>query len=182
MIGYHLFTILVSSGDLMKPTLLTRRAAFAMAALALAGLAASPIRADDGQTLALVRSPGADPVTLDRAALAALPVTKVTTSTIWTDGVREFTGVALADLVAAYGIEGSLLRATALNDYAVEIPIEDAARGAAIVAYLLDGSEMSVRDKGPFWVIYPYDSDPQFRTETIYSRSIWQLTRIEAIE
>ena len=35
-------------------------------------------------------------------------------------------------------------------------------------------------EKSPFGVIHPYDSDPKFRTETIYSRSIWQLTRIEA--
>ena len=37
---------------------------------------------------------------------------------------------------------------------------------------------MSVREKGPLWVIYPFDSDPEYQTEVIYSRSIWQLDRI----
>jgi hypothetical protein len=40
---------------------------------------------------------------------------------------------------------------------------------------------MSVRDKGPLWVIYPYDSD-DYRSEVIYSRSIWQLDRLEVVQ
>jgi hypothetical protein len=39
---------------------------------------------------------------------------------------------------------------------------------------------MSLREKGPLWVIYPYDSDPAYRTEETYSRSIWQLNRLAA--
>jgi len=37
---------------------------------------------------------------------------------------------------------------------------------------------MSAREKGPVWLVYNYDSDPAFRTETVYSRSVWQLDRI----
>ena len=37
---------------------------------------------------------------------------------------------------------------------------------------------MSVREKGPLWIVYPYDSNIAFQTETIYARSIWQLDRI----
>jgi hypothetical protein len=46
----------------------------------------------------------------------------------------------------------------------------------------MDGNAMSVRDKGPLWVIYPYDSDAAYRTEVIYSRSIWQLDRLEVVQ
>lgn len=160
-----------------------QRRPFACAALVAAlAIIALPAAADDGEPLVIVPEPGAPHVTLDRAALEAMPATTIDTSTIWTEGVRTFTGVLLADLVAAQGITGSTLRAVALNDYAVEIPLSDAEPGGPIIAYRLDGAEMSVREKGPFWVIYPYDADPKFRTETIYSRSIWQLTRIEAIE
>ncbi|RYH00603.1 oxidoreductase, partial [Salipiger sp. IMCC34102] len=38
---------------------------------------------------------------------------------------------------------------------------------------------MQVRDKGPLWIVYPYDDTPEYRSEVIYSRSIWQLDRIE---
>ena len=62
------------------------------------------------------------------------------------------------------------------------MPLTDAVEGGPIVAYRMDGETMSVRDKGPLWIVYPYDSDADYRTEVIYSRSIWQLDRIEVIK
>lgn len=116
----------------------------------------------------------------DLEMLEALDSTEIETSTIWTDGVHVFQGVSLAVLVQRLGIEGTTLTATAINDYAVEIPLSDAVEGGPIVAYRMDGNTMSLRDKGPLWVIYPYDSNSDYRSEVIYSRSIWQLDRIEA--
>jgi hypothetical protein len=66
----------------------------------------------------------------------------------------------------------------AVNDYLVEVPVTDAVDGGPIIAYAVDGAQMSLRDKGPLWLIYPYDSDAKYRTEEIYARSIWQLDRI----
>lgn len=119
---------------------------------------------------------------LDFAMLEELERRRVETSTIWTEGKQVFEGVSLSVLVEALGLEGMTLRASAVNDYAVDIPMSDAIEGGPIVAYLLNGAEMSLRDKGPLWIIYPYDENADFRTEVIYSRSIWQLNRIEAIE
>jgi hypothetical protein len=28
------------------------------------------------------------------------------------------------------------------------------------------------------WIVYPYDRSPDYQSETIYARSIWQLRRI----
>ena len=50
--------------------------------------------------------------------------------------------------------------------------------GGPIIAYERNGKEMSVRSKGPLWIVYPYDSNPSYKTEAIYSRSIWQLEGI----
>ena len=115
----------------------------------------------------------------DMEMLKALPATTFSTSTIWTEGVRQFTGVQLSDLVDAVAAEGSSLKTTAINDYAIEIPMTDAIDGGPILAYQIDGQEMSVREKGPLWVVYPYDLDDKYKSETIYSRSIWQLDSIE---
>jgi len=120
--------------------------------------------------------------TLDLEMLEAMDTTMIETSTIWTDGTQVFQGVSLKTLVEELGIEGTMLRASAINDYTVEVPLSDAVEGGALVAYRLNGETMSVRDKGPLWIIYPYDSDADYRTEVIYSRSIWQLDRIEAID
>jgi hypothetical protein len=115
----------------------------------------------------------------DRAMLEAIGPVTFTTTTTWTEGPQVFTGVELADLLATLGVEAGTLRATAINDYAVDIPVSDAVEGGPIVAYLRDGAPMSVRDKGPLWIVYPYDARPDYQTEVIYSRSIWQLDRIE---
>ena len=64
--------------------------------------------------------------------------------------MRSFNGVLLADLVAAQGIRGSTLHAVALNARAAELPLSDAEPRGPIGAYLLGGSVMSLREKGPF--------------------------------
>ena len=104
------------------------------------------------------------------------------TSTIWSEGTHTFQGVSLKVLADRLGIDGATLRATAINDYSVDIPLTDAVEGGPIVAYKMDDATMSVRDKGPLWIVYPYDSDAAYRSEVIYSRSIWQLDRIEALD
>jgi hypothetical protein len=43
----------------------------------------------------------------------------------------------------------------------------------------MNGAPLSRREKGPYWLVYPYDSDPIFQSETVYTRSIWQLVSIE---
>jgi len=118
----------------------------------------------------------------DRETLSSMESLDVKTTTIWTEGVQTFTGVPLDTFLAEVGVTKGSLRATAINDYSVEIPVDDAVIGGPIIAYLKNGEPMSLREKGPLWIIYPYDSDPKFQTEVIYSRSIWQLDRLETIE
>lgn len=119
---------------------------------------------------------------LSRADISAMPATEFTTSTLWTKGEVRFTGVLLKDFVDAFDLKGKPLTATAINDYAVDIPAEDAVEGGPIIAYLMNGQEMSPRDKGPLWIVYPYDSNVEYQSETYYSRSIWQLNRISVAE
>ena len=118
----------------------------------------------------------------DMDALVALGAEEFTTNTIWTEGKQTFTGVPLSAFLSNVGVAEGKLKATAINDYAVEVPLEDAVEGGPIIAYLRNGETMSVRDKGPLWLVYPYDADPKYQTEVIYSRSIWQLDRLELIE
>lgn len=115
----------------------------------------------------------------DRAMLEALEKVEFETTTIWTDGVQTFTGVPLATLMEVVGARGDVLMATAINDYGVEIPRSDWVKGGPIVAYLRNGQEMSVRTKGPLWIVYPYDTNTAYQGEITYARSIWQLNRIE---
>ncbi|QDC10758.1 oxidoreductase [Oceanicola sp. D3] len=160
----------------------------ALTALTALPLCAENLPAPEGEVILTVSGALATTNTeegtaqFDLAMLEALGATTIETTTIWTEGTKTFEGVPLSLLVERLGIEGETLRATAINDYSVEIPLTDAIEGGPIVAYRMDNDEMSVRDKGPLWIVYPYDSSDDYRTEVIYSRSIWQLDRIEAVQ
>ena len=148
---------------------------------------AADLTRPDGEVILTIRglianTNDGDSLIFDRSMLEALPATSFTTETNWTEGERTFTGVQLSDLIPVADVSGTRLLATALNDYTVEIPVSDAKPGGPIIAYAIDGEPMSVRGKGPLWIVYPYDSSAEYRTETIYARSIWQLDRIEVVE
>lgn len=115
--------------------------------------------------------------TLDE--LEALGTTELETETPFTPGPVRFTGVPLRRLLEAVGAEGETIRATALNDYAVDIPREDATRHGVLLATRVDGKPMAVRDKGPVWVVYPWRGNPELSNPLYVARSIWQLRSIE---
>ncbi|WP_425098395.1 molybdopterin-dependent oxidoreductase [Tropicibacter sp. S64] len=116
---------------------------------------------------------------LDFAMLEEIGGAEIVTDTIWTTQAHRFTGVRLRDLLDYVAADGETVIAAAINEYKVEIPLSDATEDGPIVAYAIDGERMSRREKGPLWVIYPFARSPDFRTEVIYTRSIWQLSRME---
>lgn len=120
-----------------------------------------------------------DTLQFDYESLSAFDATIIETSTIWTEGTHVFEGVSLHKLAEYLGVTDGMILATAFNDYVVSIPVSDAVEGGPILAYLMDGEKMSVREKGPLWVIYPYDSNSDYRSEVTFTRSIWQLKRLE---
>jgi hypothetical protein len=101
------------------------------------------------------------------------------THTPWYDGPHTFQGPLGWALLNAVGATGSTLKVTALNDYVTEIPVSDVVDHPVILATSLDGAPMSVREKGPIFVIYPFDEQPALNNETYYGRSAWQVKSIE---
>lgn len=117
-------------------------------------------------------------VHLDRTALAALPKSTVVTGTPWTNGESRFEGVLLRDVLAAVGAYGTSVRAQALNDYAATIPIAEAFAFDVLVAWKQDGRLLERRDKGPFWIIYPWSQHPELDDRIHRQRAVWQLFRL----
>lgn len=117
----------------------------------------------------------------DMAMLEALPQRSFTTRTPWYDGPRKFTGPLLRDVLKAAGAQGSGLRAIALNDYKVDIPVDDVLKFDVVLARLLDDKPMPVREKGPLFIIYPFDDKPELRVPQYFSRCAWQLRTIEIV-
>ncbi|MCP5284552.1 MAG: hypothetical protein H6933_06615 [Burkholderiaceae bacterium] len=115
---------------------------------------------------------------LDMAALAALPQHSFTTRTPWYPQPVQFTGPLLRDVLALAGARGEQLTAVALNDYKVDLPTADTKRWNVVIARLQDGKPMSVRQKGPLFIVYPFDASEELRSERYYGRSAWQLRRL----
>ena len=110
----------------------------------------------------------------DFEMLGSLPRHTVTTTTPWTQGKQIFEGVRMADILAHVGATGNLLTAYALNDYFIDIPVGDIATFDMLLADTHNGDRMSVRDKGPLWIIYP-NVEP---TSNEVNKMVWQLVRI----
>lgn len=111
--------------------------------------------------------------------LRALPWETIITGTIWTEQEHSYAGVPATALLEHLGIDNGKLTLVALNDYSIIVPVSDLlADKGAIFAFEQDGDPMSIREKGPLWLIYPFDKDPTYQSQLYYSRSIWQLHHI----
>jgi len=117
----------------------------------------------------------------DMPMLERMPQRTITTKTPWYESARKFTGPLLRDVLAASGAKGTTIRAIALNDYKAEIPFDDAQKIDVVMARLLDDRPMPVREKGPLFIIYPFDDRPELRSATFFSRCAWQLRTLEVV-
>ena len=130
----------------------------------------------------VVDAAAANSVEFDLPALRALPMTEFDTSTVWTETVDHYAGVLLRDLLQEVGVD---LAATdgrvvihALDGYTATFGFDDITPEAPLLAFLRNGAEMPLRAQGPFWILFPFDDNPAFQTETAYARSVWQVSRI----
>lgn len=158
------------------PTRLAATLALAIAPLAIHSQPAqTPVLVVSGKALAAP----AGTVALEMRDLQALPQHSFSTSTPWTKTTQKYSGPLLRDVLARAQARGTQIRATALNDYQVTIPAADAQAHDMIVAVQIDGKPIAVRDRGPLFVIYPFDSKPELQNSRYYERSIWQLKSMQ---
>lgn len=114
----------------------------------------------------------------DREGLAEIGWREVTSYTDWTEGPQKFSGVPLQALLDHVGAKGDTLLAEALNDYAIRLPISDAARYDVLLAMKNNGEWMRIRDKGPIWIIYPEDTQMSGNRGAHNDKMVWQLRRL----
>lgn len=180
----------LNAGRATNETAVTTKSAFALSRRhlltgAVAALTFAPAaRAQSGPLLRVESSSGVSSFTEE--SFAALPQSVLRTHTAWTEGPREFQGVALKDLLAAAGfdsaaLQGRSLRLRALNEYEVAIPAEDCEIYNPLLARSMDGSPMLRSDKGPLWLVYPRDQFPELHDQRYDHRWAWQLAVITVV-
>ncbi|MBC7479418.1 MAG: oxidoreductase [Pseudorhodobacter sp.] len=115
---------------------------------------------------------------LDLAMLDALPQVAFTTTTIWTEGATSFSGPSLTSVLALLQAEPGQITVSAANDYKVTLAGGTITGDAPILATRKNGLLLSLRDFGPIWLVYPYDSSADYKTNLIYAQSVWQMTHL----
>ncbi|MCM2291518.1 molybdopterin-dependent oxidoreductase [Allorhizobium sp. BGMRC 0089] len=159
---------------------------FLLSVLAFAGPALA-LDEPQGPVILTVHGPMTHPnrgkdAVFDRQMLERLPGRTVSLVTPWTKGKPRFSGPYLrAVLEAAGAAPTARITIHALNDYSATLPPEDFVGINTILATRQDGEPMSVREKGPLMVIYPFDEDSKLYSETYFSRSVWQISDIEVL-
>lgn len=144
-------------------------------ALALSVFSAAPALAE---MLTLVHNDKT--IVLDEDDFARLPQTTIETANEYITGRATFTGVLLRDLLKLVDAQSAdTIKATAINDYVVRIPVADSVKYDVVVARKMNGTKMRVRDYGPLWVMYPHDDIAEDDKNSVNSRLIWQLVRME---
>jgi len=108
-------------------------------------------------------------------------VTYLDTSTPWTDARTRFEGVLLRDILPSVvgGSNGAII-VMAHNDYFAKLPVQDLAEHDILLAWRADGRRLTLRDKGPFWVIYPLDSLGSEASKHLH-KMVWQVRSIEIV-
>lgn len=115
----------------------------------------------------------------DLAMLEALPENSFLSETPWYDEKKTFSGPRISTVLDAVGATGKTVRIVAINDYYADIPIEEVNSYGVILATRMNGDRMSVREKGPIFVVYPFDNAPELYDELHFGRSVWQVKSIE---
>ena len=102
-----------------------------------------------------------------------------TTSSPWYEGKTTFRGPLLRDVLALANFKSDTIGAKAVNDYRISIPYEDVVKFNVVLAHTINGERLTIRTRGPLFVIYPFDKSADLRVSTYYARCIWQLIELE---
>lgn len=122
-------------------------------------------------------------VTLDEAALAALPEVEFKTATPWTTGVHSYRGPTLASLLASQGLKQvSIIDVIGLNGYRQRLDLSLFSGVPLTVTRFEDDKPLTRRNKGPLWLLMPFSAYPALDLPTIHSYMVWQLIRLEVVQ
>jgi hypothetical protein len=156
----------------LSRTLLLRFMAAAPLALAI------PVRAKPLALRIKGKIRGGD-VSLDQEQLAAIGKEQIETRTPWTEGIVRFSGVPFKTLAASLGFEGDEVVLRALNDYSVRTTVATLVQKEALVAFEISGHVIPIRQKGPYWVVFPWSQRDDLDEPSTHSLSVWQLQSVD---
>lgn len=122
-----------------------------------------------------------DTLELDMSTLEGFGLVKYTVNDPWLNATNTYTGVLISDLHRIIGSSGAAtsFHITALDDYQVDISLEDAAKWPILLATQNNGNYMDVENSGPTRVIFPYDTYSDIDQIAYKDYWIWNIKSVE---
>lgn len=121
-------------------------------------------------------------ITLDEAALAALPQVEFETATPWTLGTHRYRGPTLKSVLVAQQVDSaSAIDVAALNGYQQRVDLSLFAKVPLTLVRYQDDKPLTRRNKGPLWLLVPLSAHPDMDVSAIHNNMVWQVIRIEVV-
>lgn len=121
-------------------------------------------------------------ITLDEAALAALPQVEFETATPWTLGTHRYRGPTLKSVLAQQQVDSaSAIDVAALNGYQQRVDLSLFAKVPLTLVRYQDDKPLTRRNKWPLWLLVPLSAHPDMDVSAIHNNMVWQVIRIEVV-
>lgn len=165
---------LIATSALLAPTLSVAQTAKAPAVPAASAPAPkervlTTVYAKDGKVL----------LELTESSIASFKKDGFKATAPWYKQTHQFDGISFADVLTKAGVGAKeTLVVIAWDKYKIEMPAADVFETNVILATHIDGKRFELKDKGPFFIMYPMDDKPKYKDPTYFNRSVWQIKEI----
>ena len=134
------------------------------------------------KTVLLLQSPGMPTQFCDMSNLDSMPQETILTNlpaSLGIIGQNEWSGASLKYIAQSLGAkEDSTIELVALNDYTISIPMKSITSYNPVLASRFNGKTISVRNKGPLILIYPFDKYKEINIPLYQDYTIWMIHEI----
>lgn len=104
---------------------------------------------------------------------------EIETHTPWHDDQALYKGMLVASFLKLIHAEKSKkILMIAINGYIVESELEGVVNAGAMIAWTMNGAAISIHNKGPITIVFPWSNDASLRKDVFTSLSVWHLSEI----
>ena len=121
-------------------------------------------------------------VQLNDRQLLALPQQQFVTHHSWSETPESFSGPLLEDVLDMACDNTKKIKLTALNNYAIDMDFSQLKQYQPIIALSVNGKRLSIREKGPLWIMLPLDDLKGIKEKSLDGVLIWQLSDIAILK
>jgi len=114
--------------------------------------------------------------------LQQLPQHDIETIIPWTNETHRYRGPYLEDVFTLANVKGEWLTMYALDHYQISVNFKKIKKYKPILALQVDGKLLTIRSKGPIWLIFPMSDYEELNAAIYHDYMVWQLLKISVEE